>query len=209
MKMNLRTQIEATFTHNVFERPLFYRYPQGLRFELSTGGNSIEQFLCAHRKALAICEDIFISNKDLAVCIRFWHNGSLFSHRKLLRELGHADIKPGKNREMWSEVVHVDDRTAENSDEQWIHAAFNVPKTLLQNLLWCALATDFSTIRPNPDCLVYLFEMQKKIVVFPYDDRGMDVVGENHDELVSLYQKHNQCLLEYNRDEMDIRFSKN
>jgi hypothetical protein len=67
----LRTQIEDTFYGKAFMRPLFYAYKQALRFELAEGGSAIEQFLCAMRKALTICEDIFATNDNLVVCLRF------------------------------------------------------------------------------------------------------------------------------------------
>jgi Domain of unknown function (DUF3885) len=208
--MNLREQIETTFKDEIFDRPLFYRYPQGLRFELSEGENSIEQFLRAHRKALTICEDIFVSESELVVCIRFWNDndGSIFANRILLRELRSAGIKPNRDRCIWPPKINNDDM----HDYYTTNCiAFSVPRTQLQNLLWCALGTSFQAIRPNPGyltgCLIYLFNMTKKIAVFPYDDRGMDVVGENRDELLSLYKKYNHHLLDCNRGTMETNFS--
>nr|WP_259641718.1 DUF3885 domain-containing protein [Pseudomonas salomonii] len=45
-------------------------------------------------------------------------------------------------------------------------------------------------------------------MIFPYDDRGMDVVGPNTDLLLQLYRHHHAYLLDYDRPVMDITFTK-
>ncbi|MGE6322618.1 DUF3885 domain-containing protein [Pseudomonas oryzihabitans] len=52
----------------VFERPLFYSYPGGLRFALSEPGNTLEQFLLALRKATTICRIFLPTDPSLPVC---------------------------------------------------------------------------------------------------------------------------------------------
>lgn len=44
-------------------------------------------------------------------------------------------------------------------------------------------------------------------MVFPYDDRGMDVAGPNKDLLSQLYHQHNIYLLDYDRCAMDNTFA--
>lgn len=84
-----------------------------------------------------------------------------------------------------------------------MNIAFRPPLSLLQNLLWCALAKDFGTIRPSPFCDIYLFNPALRVMALPYDDRGMDVVGPNREFLRQLYQKHQQYLLDHDRPQMD------
>ena len=92
--MNLRDEIEEVFHGKAFIRPLFYEYGQALRFELSEGRSAIELFQSALKKALCICEDVFARDENLVVCLRFWRDGSRFAHRKMLRELSAADLRP-------------------------------------------------------------------------------------------------------------------
>ena len=99
-----------------------------------------------------------------------------------------------------------EDRFDEDRDERWANIAFSVPVSKLQNLLWCALSHDFPAIRPNPGCLIYLFDLRNQIVVWPYDDRGMDVAGNDIEFLASLHRKHEQFLLDYDREAMSARF---
>lgn len=39
-----------------------------------------------------------------------------------------------------------------------------------------------------------------------YDDRGLDILAEEKSSLATLYQKYNNWLLSYNKQQMDIVF---
>ncbi|MEQ4512514.1 MAG: DUF3885 domain-containing protein [Dickeya sp.] len=41
------------------------------------------------------------------------------------------------------------------------------------------------------------------VQLFPYDDRGMDVIGDNPSQLSDLYQRFNHYLLDNDRPLMD------
>lgn len=195
----MKNKIISTFGEKIFLRPLFYQYTGGLRFELSEGGTMLEQFLRALEKANEICQYIFNDNQSIIVCLRTIQHSNIFTYREILRELVLAGIHIPKSFEYWLE---------NDTDNEiiWLYVAFEMPVNLLKNLLWCALATDFGSIRPNPHCWVYLFDCGKQIAVFPYDDRGMDVVGNNKKQLTKLYQKFNHYLLDYDRATMKATF---
>lgn len=203
--MNLRDEIEAAFDGKAFLRPLFYSYPGGLRFELSKGGSPLERFLVALRKATTICADIFPADKPMVVCLRMVAMSSLFAHRKLLLELRVAGITISRVRCLWLEEASQDEGFG-NDKVSWLHIAFETSPTLLQNCLWCALAADIGSIRPRPLCDIYLFNLESRVMVFPYDDRGMDVVGSNPALLARIYSKHHQHLLIYDRQTMAVAF---
>lgn len=205
--MNLHLEIERIFTDQAFARPLFYSCPGGLRFELSETGGMIEQFLLALRKSTEICADIFNGESTLVTCLRFHSVGQRFAHRPLLQSLHSAGVEIPSERSIWSERTDPDDWFCEGEPEYWINLAFETPARLLQALLWCALAADFEAIAPNPRCAVYLFNLKAGVMVFPYDDRGMDVVGPNKALLSRLYHRHQTYLLDYDRPAMDADFA--
>jgi hypothetical protein len=179
--VTLKHKIWQTFGGKAFVRPLFYSYPGGLRFALSETGNSIEQFLLALRKATTICRDIFVAEDSLVISLRAHSGSKPFGHRGVLGSLRSAGIHIPAQRWIWSEEIDRDEWFSEVEPEYWIYLAFEAPVSLLETLLWCALAKDFQAIRPRPPCDFYLFNLKKSILVFPYDDRGMDVVGPNRD----------------------------
>lgn len=102
-----------------------------------------------------------------------------------------------------------EERLDEQTEEEWwLQRAFEAPPTLLPSLLWCAFAKDFGNIRPRTACSVYLFNLKAEILVFPYDDRGMDIVGPNHKMLSNIYFKHKAMLLDDDKEAMAETFER-
>jgi hypothetical protein len=205
----LRREIDQAFDGQAFVRPLFYSYPDGLRFGLSEGAGEtpLNQVLLALRKATPICEDIFAAEAVITVCLRKYANPNSFSYRATLRELRAAGILIPAERCVWVEPFKLDDRFAQDVEEWWLNIAFEAPIAALQSLLWCAFTVDFPSIRPNPRCAIYLFNIKQQIIAFPYDDRGMDVVGQDRALLAELYGKYTANLGEYDRAMMDQTFA--
>lgn len=201
--MNVRLEFEQAFGRGVFLRPLFYRYPGGIRFELSEGDSAVEQFLTALEKARTICDSVFIEAESLTVvlCVPAW--GGKFAYRDTLQQLRRAGIRIPKDRSLWldNEYAAIDEE-----DNPWIRIAFRASTRLLPNVLWCALAQDLG-IEPAPAGSIYLADIRNRILVFPYDDRGMDVVGPNHVRLASLYKEFRRFALEHDKAQMDATFN--
>jgi len=203
--MNLRRKTQE-IVGEPYRYALFYNFPGGLRFELSAGGSPLDQALTALRKATVICDDVFGGEERILVHLEAFAPASRFGLRKMLRELCIAGLVVPKDRDVWLEVE--DQADDGNESVYWVSCAFEVPMAKLQNLLWCAVATDFgSSLRPNPRCRVYLFNPNKGIVVHPYDDRGMDVISRRTSALVGLYERHNDLLLDYDIEAMRQTFA--
>jgi hypothetical protein len=198
--MNLRRK-----TQEIVGRPyryaLFYNFPGGLRSALSNGGSPLDQALAALRNATVICDDVFRGEERILAHLQASAPESRFGLRKTLRELRIAGLVVPKTRDVWLEA----EEQADDADESahWISCAFEVSIAKLQNLLWCAVATDFrSSLRPNPRCRVYLLNPDKGILVHPYDDRGMDVISPCKSALAGLYERHNDLLLAHDIEAM-------
>ncbi|MXI48371.1 DUF3885 domain-containing protein [Pseudomonas moraviensis] len=206
--MNLRAEIENAFGPQAFARPLFYSWPGGLRFELSETGGMIEQFLTAMRKSITICGDIFQGDASFVACLRIHSGRNRFAHRSTLRALKSAGIDTPSALCIWSEEIDNEEWLTEEEPEYWVNVAFEASVASIQALLWCALAKDFGAIQPRANCAVYLFNLPKRVMVFPYDDRGMDVVGANTELLLQLYQRHQVWLLDHDRVAMEATFGR-
>ena len=206
--MEIRRHIETIFGPHVLIGSPFYDYKGGLRVKLSEGGHYLKQFLMAHRKGMEICEKVFASEQKIVVCLKIFGDKSLLSTLAVIRELSEMGLFFGKEKEHWTafEEDWKDDEDYANC--LWHYVAFNAPLELLPNILWCAFSSDFGVIQPNPDARVYLFNFEKKIMVYPYDDRGMDIVGPNKVFLKELYDALNAYLLDYDRATMDAVFLK-
>ncbi|QDS97309.1 DUF3885 domain-containing protein [Adhaeretor mobilis] len=204
--MNYRDQIDSTFDGNAFKRPLFYGYGGGLRFELSEGGNYLNQFLTAHRKGMEICSEIFRPDKPLTVCFKVFGE-SLLSCRSVLRGLIELEIYPKQSKEYWTEREEEWEGDEDYSNCHWHYFVFDIPPDRLLNVLWCAFSSDFGPIKPRAHATVYLFNLEERIMALAYDDRGMDVVGPNRPLLKKLYDRFNAYLLSCDKEAMDASFS--
>lgn len=204
--MELRRKIEEV-VGSPYRYALFYNFPSALRFKLSEGGSPLDQVLSALRKGTLICDDAFQGEETILVHLRAFSPASRFGLRSTLRELQVAGIKIPRLRDEWLET---EDQTRDDDDGQkyWVNCAFEVAKAKLQNLLWCAITTDFgSDLRPNPHCRVYLLNMAKRIVAHPYDDRGLDLISQCPSALAGLYERHNDLLLDYDMEKMRRTFA--
>jgi hypothetical protein len=205
--MSPRKLIAQIFGPDAFGDALFYRIPGGLRFEMSEGGAPLEQALTALRKATEILDFIFSGQENVLICLRRFIGTNPFSVRNSLRELAGAGAVIPRKRDFWLEEVPIEDRWKENVTDWNAFVVFELPATRMQSLLWCAFTTDFPALKPNPRCSVYFIDIERKLLVHPYDDRGMDIVGLNTDLLSQLYVQFNQILLEYDRSTMDSTFN--
>lgn len=202
--MMTREQIEVAIGSEAFTRPTFYSNPGGLRFELSEDGSAVQQFLTALRKASDICHDIFDPDHNLTVCLSVYLDGSNFSYRDTLCSLARVGLGVPRARSMW--LIMEEDPSIGGQPLRVLHVAFTVARELLDCILWCALGTDLG-IRPCPRLrAVYLLSQEQQVLVHPYDDRGMDVVGKNHELLAKLYKRYGSYLLDYDRQIMERTF---
>lgn len=204
---SFRAQIESKFDGKAFQRPLFYNYEGGLRFQLSEGGSYLNQFLTAHRKGMEICTDIFKGSEEITVCVRIYGGKTLLASLSTLRTLRETGLYPASDKEHWTEFDEDCLGDENYADSLWHYIAFTAPLECLINALWCALSSDIGMIEPSPMASIYLFNFNKDVMVFPYDDRGMDVVGPNKQFLKEQYDKFGRYLLNYDREYMDAVFS--
>ena len=205
--MDFHTTVANLLDSGSYRHALFYCHPGGLRFASSGGGSPLEMVLTALHKATLICKDIFGEDEAILVHLQRHAPANRFQLRSMLRELELAGISPPRARQVWVEKLERDHEDPDAEDEAWVHCAFELPASKLQSLLWCALTADFASLRPRPGCRVYLIHRDKGIVVHPYDDRGMDVIGRGASTLKALYVKHHDWLLDYDMDAMNQTFS--
>ena len=204
--MKFRNIIHALTETGTYRHALFYHFPGGLRFGLSEGGEPLTQILTALRKATMICDEALGKGKSFLIHIQQFVSTSGFELRDTIQELCLAGIVIPKTRDVWyEEVCETDDSVG----GFWINCVFEIQASYMENLLWCALVTDFPSVHPNPHCLIYLVNPEKSILIHPYDDRGLDVICRDSAVLATLYEKYNVWLLDYDKETMDQTFKPN
>jgi len=201
--MNLEEDIFRVFGGSAFSRPLFYSFQGGLRFNLSDGGSEIERFMLALERASAICARIF-NKSSLVVCLSVEIREGESSIEDFSHELELMGIEIPPLHSAW--LSSTTNSADADSKFDVRHIAFEAPISAINSFLWCALASDLPSIRPRVLCDVRLFDLAAGILAFPYDDRGIDVVGHDHHLLADLYTKFSNYLSAFDIDEMKRTF---
>ncbi|WP_430540234.1 DUF3885 domain-containing protein [Pseudomonas entomophila] len=124
-----KQEIERHFGSDVFQRPLFYSYPGGLRFGLCEPGNTLEQFLSALHKATTICRDIF-ADHSFVVCLRTHSSTCHFEHRRKLECLKSIGISVPAQRSIWCEAIDPEEWLYETAPEYWVYLSFEGKRSM-------------------------------------------------------------------------------
>ena len=172
VRPSIKESIESVFGQKALDHALFYENEGSLRFELSEGGSYAEMFIQAYTKASEILGAVFEEQKDAHACLGFYGEKTLLSNLSVFRDIRDCQITiPKSECEIWQGIEPEEEllRT---------YIAFPVQKDDIPKLLWSALAADLG-VKPRANCDVYLFSIKQEVLVHPYDDRGMDVIGSN------------------------------
>ena len=48
--------------------------------------------------------------------------------------------------------------------------------------------------------------IDRKLILHMYDDRGLDIISAKKETIVSIYKKHKDIILDYDREQIDKQF---
>ena len=198
-----QSKIPQIFGDRALEFRLFYLHSHSLRVELSGSGTYIEMFLRAYGRSKAIINFGLGDLKTVTVCLSYYGSTPLVSSLSIFRNLRSCGITIPKTAEIWQHrEEHVFD---EDGDLIRTFMCFEIELTQIDLFLWGLLAKELG-IRPRYGCRLYLFDFDRQILFHPYDDRGMDIIGNNKVLIKQIYTKFNDWLLDYDRQVMDEYF---
>ena len=195
-----REALHRTFGPSAFDLPCFYANQPALRFELSQYGQRLDLFEQAWDRARPIVDHALGDSSALVAVLSRFGDGVPMHSRELFRSLRACGVRVGRPRAWWTEPY------ADGEPEPRLFVAFACEREAVRHLLWGALAHDIG-IRPRLEAMVHFADPARGIVIHPYDDRGMDIVGPNHALLAELYHRFNEDLLDYDRERMDAFFA--
>ena len=192
--------------------PRFYPSPFRLRFEL--GGDifgtdrPVPRFVQAFGRARQIAADAFESSNRVFGIAAAWDDSQdeIFAPADdgfvALREAGFT-LEPLVEWQapLWpDEPIEEDQITA-----RW--RAFDLSDDLASRdvLIWCQVAYEMR-VTPKAPILSYLVDFDRGIILYVYDDRGMDLTAIQPDTLRELYTARTEWLLDYDRPRMKEAF---
>ncbi len=196
-------RLYGVFGENAFEGGLFYVNEPALRFELSRGGSRVEQFTQAYDRAREIAGHVFRGSASLVVVLAWPGEGPPVRHMDVFRSLRACGVRMGRPRSCWTREYEAD---GDDPTERRTLVAFRADASALDGLLWGALGVDLG-IRPRLLARVYLADPERGLLLYPYDDRGMDVIGPDRERLRELFARFHDYLLAYDLARMEGFFA--
>jgi hypothetical protein len=210
---------QQKFNDIKFEKPLFYNSSIGLRFEI--GPTDIDvwanydkyqlnetYFNLALDRAINIFETVFEKNDNISIVYQIFSDGRRKIKKgsfifKQIKELNTRNITFSDHRDIYSEDLNF-------KCECWRRVTISgikVHDVNYKNILNSLVNADFGIRQPSMKGECFFINHDKRIVLNLYDDRGMDVIAIQKQALENLYQKHNEWILGYDKEQIDKMFS--
>ena len=217
---NLLSQfMNESFDSLTLRPPLFYLWKYGIRFEISIpwaeheDKNNLKQM---EERMKGIFNEVFNDRDEMLLitdihCERndtFLQNRPTKVYQKYIKE---KSLRYTLQHKMLPSVFLED-----GEDEDMVTHRFVLPcqkrDIRYQPLLTAISYEDF----PHPSRIlkgfprngidIYFINITRKMIYHLYDDRGCDVIASNKKELRPLYEKFNDWILDYDREQINQLF---
>ncbi|HVI40043.1 MAG TPA: DUF3885 domain-containing protein [Anaerovoracaceae bacterium] len=190
---------------NGFEQPIFYNSCNGIRFEIGVGDiydnnqiprneyieNALDRAITIYNKGIQFPEllvwEVYPQNDD---------------DKANLQVLFAEKIAPVLPQEESSQDVEVDGDIIKHTYLYW---DLNESNITIDKVFREIILGDLGGSQEFVSSL-YLFDIKKHVMLYLYDDRGLDIVADCKDTLMPLYQDLNEWILDYDRETIDKIF---
>ena len=185
--MSYKNEIESLFGDIYHKHALAYNYPISTRFELNEGGTYSQMFLESFDRFKQIVNFIYPQQVNLIAAVCFYEETEL--HKTLpkhFRKLKKQDFKLPRKYERivkYTKDFEIYTYTYFFELELW--------GSEFTTLIWNTFACDLG-IRPMAQLRVYFFDPDKQLIIHPYDDRGMDIIGNTKNVFDKLNKRFNK-----------------
>ena len=188
----------SKFGRSAFGDGLLYSDPTAIRFELAVGRTRIERFDSALARSWTVISDLFNGRSEIGICLSYYGR-SFLSVLSYFRDLHDCEVSIPSD-------YYTDQEQPEDDDNLSLtRIFFEAELDTVYRLLWAKVARELG-IEPSLPFGLYIFDLSLGVLVHPYDDRGMDVLGPNQDTLKLTYSEHNEWLLDYDMELMQQRY---
>ena len=207
--MNLNKYLEVTFPNLKLQRPLFYNWKYGLRFEIGLGSMQVlnlEYFEKALERAIELFKNVFEGEDEIIiVCQRYSSNRQKIKKRNFCF-LAIDDIESKKVESFKIKNIYLENHNQKFDKKEHYHRVavhLKVNEIKYQPILNKLIYGDF-TLGNVPE--IYFINRTKDLIFQLYDDRGLDIISKEKPTLQSTYKNFNSWILDYNRKEIDALF---
>lgn len=187
------------FGRSAFGHNLFANNASAIRFELALGESRIERFDTALHRASTVAEDLFGASERLCICLMYY-GASFVGAKSSFQSLKECEV--AINRPYEIDRQQIDD---ELGGETQTRVFFESDFSSAYRMIWGTIAQELG-VRPSLEFNLYVFDPNLRVLMHPYDDRGMDILGPNRERMSEIYANYSDWLLDYNIAEMRERY---
>jgi len=207
----LANYLNEHFCNVPLESPLFYSAPLGLRFELGVPYRGIENssyFTNILLRSSMIFRDVFDEDEQMLVVVKSFRCIEPYTCYNQGEDVFPQYIKL---RSFAEQVNSIElERHIENNG--------NLSGITYQHVLQCniehidyigilkAKAHQDFAMEPYISDAVFFINTHKHIILYMYDDRGLDLIAETKEALLPIYLKYNSWILAYDKERIDNIF---
>ncbi len=166
---------------------------------------NIERFLDALARAKIITHACLENSERLTVLFsRYGPKEPVPATSWALGQL--EDIGFDSARLVYLGAVRQNDDFGDLRYRHWYSCCLANEPAEIDKLLWNCVAEDMD-VQPFAEWDdIHFVDLQKRMIVHVYDDRGMDVVAMDKETIEPFYTKFNDWLLDYDSEKMDQQF---
>lgn len=204
IKQNYIQFLSENFKGLKINSPLFYNWELGLRFDLQiTDTNNVNYFIEVVKRAKTLFESCFSPTDNIYLIL------TNYKYRRRKIRISNYVLKQIKNL-LKPEIQFTKAyRTYEKNDRFDIRniAVLNLAAQRInyENILEAIAHLDFGSEKSNlrMDTEVYFINIDKKLIFYMYDDRGLDIIAADKATLLPIYTKFNEWILKVNKERID------
>lgn len=209
--IKLSNYLKEHFNNIPLESPLFYNAQIGIRFELGLPYRGIDEpsyFACLCTRSSKIFREVFSQDEDILIVVKSYRSVEPYYCYNQGEDIFPKYIK---NEKLYSHVNSIE-------TEKYIEDNGDLSGISYQHTLLCkredidyigiieAKAHQDFAISPYISDGVFFINLHKHIIFYMYDDRGMDLIAESKENLVPIYKKFNDWILDYDKERIDDIF---
>ncbi|MFS0762295.1 DUF3885 domain-containing protein [Peribacillus phoenicis] len=189
--------------------PLFYSWKTGIRFKLGVDYDSDYAYENSpylqgvYKRAITLFKSLHSHNDDIYIVVDVIDYGDGFKHKSktFSRYINEKSILYRLNQKT---TFHGDDEEGTYKTHRFTLKCKTSDFKYIPMLK--AICNQDMGIRPSIFNRVYFININRKTIFHVYDDRGCDLLATSPETIRDVYDKYNDWILDYDRNEIDEVF---
>ncbi|WP_182914148.1 DUF3885 domain-containing protein [Paenibacillus sp. 1011MAR3C5] len=209
--MSIKTFIEQQLTGVVLEPPVFYNAKVGIRFEAGPSDSSIDDqtyFAIVKERAITLFQALFQPDQTIYIVV-----GSYESIEPMEWEVaGMVDFTStflSDQLQQAIEEIYKEPSLDEDTNELTGYSIMYGVRCMVSDVDCASLLGAIGGFSEKKESVVdrlYFIDPDRRIVFHMYDNRGIDIVASRKEDITFLYNRFNEWILYYDREQIDEIF---